>query len=401
MGVRQVLERTSKTNHTLIPCQGQLVGMQSSPPRAPPLPSWTATRGRGAKRSATQQILGSNHGMAPAMYTTQGNSASTSPTAFASPTAAQGSPTANERGPDVEGTCMGEPNPGATTHEASQQEEHLEGEGEDLPAAPAGGNQQGARGTSFAARVMEQVEGGNYDAEADDFAEEGRTAKTLNDDVHLQMEKERENAKAAREACASKEADLKEALAMATTLSVHVVDEQVRHVNVERLIKDSVNDMLFDEEHMNLNSTRAYVTERLLANSGISFGTTASRKLKATLKDLKIPQTTERRFNNRIGKIYSMCRYSLRRTPLRLLVPKRGNDGKVSFQPGKDFAVRCEDYVSKNSDKELGIYWHVAEGEAFSSPAFLECARLFVPQSYDPLLPIGFYPVQLMLILAV
>ncbi|CAI5534937.1 unnamed protein product, partial [Closterium sp. Naga37s-1] len=235
-----VLERTSKTNHTLIPCHGQLAGMQSSPPRGPSLPSWTATRGRGAKRSATQQILGSNHGRAPAMNTTQGNSASTSPTAaFAFPTASQGSPTANERGLDVEGTCMGEPNNAATTHEESQQEEHLEGEGEDLPAAPTGGNQQGDRGTSFAARVMEHVEGGNYDAEADEFAE-GWTAKSLNDDVRLQMEQERENAKTAREACASKEADLKEALAMAMTLTVHVVDEQVRHVNVERLVKDSV-----------------------------------------------------------------------------------------------------------------------------------------------------------------
>ncbi|CAI5970586.1 unnamed protein product [Closterium sp. NIES-65] len=106
------------------------------------------------------------------------------------------------------------------------------------------------------------------------------------------------------------------------------------------------------------------------------------------------------RFNDRIGKIYRLCRvYALSRDPCVFMREKRTLKGELTFSEIDDFAKVCADFVKNQSDMMMGIYWHLWEGSPFSSPAFVKCASLWDPE-FDGALPIALFPDQLLVILA-
>ncbi|CAI5940244.1 unnamed protein product [Closterium sp. NIES-64] len=88
------------------------------------------------------------------------------------------------------------------------------------------------------------------------------------------------------------------------------------------------------------------------------------------------------RFNDRIGKIYRLCRvYALSRDPCVFMREKRTLKGELTFSEIDDFAKVCADFVKNQSD------------------TFVKCASLWDPE-FDGALPIALFPDQLLVILA-
>ncbi|CAI5493531.1 unnamed protein product [Closterium sp. Naga37s-1] len=169
------------------------------------------------------------------------------------------------------------------------------------------------------------------------------------------------------------------------------------------MMSKTVNDFLYEGDHINMSPKRSDFVRRLVAHSGFTTGSDEAVRLVVHIKDKDIVKKTEKRFNNRIGKIYGGCRKSLRLIRgARLLLLRRAPNGTIRTVQPDDFATRCHTYVGVyGSSKWLkGIEWHLLGGHPFSSPAFMACARLFATEAAPgALLPL--YASQLLLILAV
>ncbi|CAI5957452.1 unnamed protein product [Closterium sp. NIES-64] len=239
--------------------------------------------------------------------------------------------------------------------------------------------------------------GVNPSPEADEFHTESRPNK-VNQSLRAQAAIAREHVELLQTDCKTKDVQILKALGIAGSLADAVLLQKIVSLDFERMMSETVNDFLFDGDHMNMAPKRSDVVERLV---GFTWGSDEASRLVAHMKDKDIVKKTEKRFNNRIGKIYGGCRRSLRLVRgARLFVIKRAPNGTIRAVEPDDFAARCHAYVAVYGSRLKGIEWHLLNGHPFSSPAFMACARLFVTEE-DPDRPLGIYAAQLLLILAV
>ncbi|GJP48655.1 hypothetical protein CLOM_g7941, partial [Closterium sp. NIES-68] len=302
-------------------------------------------------------------------------------------------------------TVVAEPNPNqvppgpTSTFDAAAEQTNFDDLFTRSLQSPVHASYPGGAGATVFGRVMTNTVGSDPSDDAVVFHEASRGAP-IDDELRMRCAVQEEEGKELKKACATKDGHIARALDIASTLADHVLMDRFARIDFVRVMSDSIGDLLFDGNLLNLSPRRSVFVERLVANAGFTLGTEDAVKLIALMKDRDIITATERRFNNRIGKIYSGCRQALRKAPMRLLVAKRGPEGTLKWREPFDFIIRCSNYVNANSTKFKGIEWHVTLGEPLSSVAFVGCAKFFI-EHYDPSRPMGLYPMQLLLILAV
>ncbi|CAI5979451.1 unnamed protein product [Closterium sp. NIES-64] len=232
--------------------------------------------------------------------------------------------------------------------------------------------------------------GVNPSPEADAFHPESRPNK-VNQSLCAQAAIAREHVELLQTDCKTKDVQILKALGIAGSLADAVLLQKIVSLDFERMMSETVNDFLFDGDHMNMAPKRSDVVERLV---GFTWGSDEASRLVAHMKDKDIVKKTEKRFNNRIGKIHGGCRRSLRLVRgARLFVIKRAPNGTIRAVEPDDFAARCHAYVAVYGSRLKGIEWHLLNGHHFSSPAFMACARVFVTEE-DPDRPLGIYAAQ-------
>ncbi|CAI5474641.1 unnamed protein product [Closterium sp. Yama58-4] len=316
---------------------------------------------RGTKRQGERAT-----GVKRAAAEGRSSAAAVSPTTTANP-----APVAAHPAP-----AAAEPAPLAAEPAPPEEEEEGELFG-DVIAQPLQGN--GQRGLTLYARTMKQA-GVNPSPEADKFHPESRP-NPVNPSLRAQAAIAREAVETLQTDCKTKDLQILKALGIAGSLADAVLLQKIVNLDFERMMSETVNDFLFDGDHVNMSPRRSDFVQRLVAHAGFTAGSDEATRLVAHMKDKDIIKKTEKRFNNRIGKIYGACRRSLRLIQgVRLFVIKRAPNGTIRAVEPDDFATRCHSYVAV--------------------PAFMACARQFVTQD-DPDRPLGIYASQLLLILAV
>ncbi|CAI5978723.1 unnamed protein product [Closterium sp. NIES-64] len=211
-------------------------------------------------------------------------------------------------------------------------------------AGKGDGPQEGRRaaGLTLYARTMKQA-GVNPSPEADAFHPESRPNK-VNQSLRAHAAIAREHVELLQTDCKTKDVQILKALGIAGSLADAVLLQKIVSLDFERMMSETLNDFLFDGDHMNMAPKRSDVVERLV---GFTWGSDEASRLVAHMKDKDIVKKTEKRFNNRIGKIYGGCRRSLRLVRgARLFVIKRAPNGTIRAVEPDDFAARCHAYVA-------------------------------------------------------
>ncbi|CAI5459145.1 unnamed protein product [Closterium sp. Yama58-4] len=86
------------------------------------------------------------------------------------------------------------------------------------------------------------------------------------------------------------------------TLIDQLVNERLGKLKIERIMMETINDLLFSKEHLDLTPD---------LNAGFTAGSDDAVKFVAFLKEKGIPLTMERRFNNHLGKLYHEFRCAI------------------------------------------------------------------------------------------
>ncbi|CAI5514046.1 unnamed protein product [Closterium sp. Naga37s-1] len=268
----------------------------------------------------------------------------------------------------------------------------------DMPDVGAGQVAADANPGMFS-RMMTEAIGDDFNPETAKFLEESRAEPTLDDDIKVQYTQKKKQNKALKEACAIKDSHINKALGIMGTLTDQLLSDRFSKLDYERMIAAMINDLLFKGTFLNLSPAREDFMARILVHAGFKAESDDADRFQAFLNEKGIPGTVERRFNNRMGKLYHEFRLCLRKSPFKLLKPKRV--GRViRFEEPLKFALDCAAYVAIHGTRELGIDWHIWNTRPFSSPAFMECAKQFA-LAYDPTKAIALHPDQLLIILAV
>ncbi|CAI5481920.1 unnamed protein product [Closterium sp. Yama58-4] len=247
--------------------------------------------------------------------------------------------------------------------------------------------------------AMTRAIGEAYTTKATIFREEGRQHLEVNDELQLKADDQEKQNGELRKELQKREADLKDALELLKHLAEKIADDQLAKVNWRVHIKESCDDFLFKPDTLNLSPDPDAMLAALIKKAGYIADSPQSLKLAALLKVNGILKHACVRFNDQIGKIYHFCRlYAMSLEPCVFLQRKRNFKGEVVLQVPEDLLTKCADYLERYADKFLGIPWHVNKrGSPFSSPAFVKCASLW---DSSGALPIGLFPVQLLVILA-
>ncbi|CAI5969116.1 unnamed protein product [Closterium sp. NIES-64] len=208
--------------------------------------------------------------------------------------------------------------------------------------------------------LMTRATGRAYATDAALFDEEARAEPDVNEELRSKAEAQKAIAGVYQKENGRLADDLKRALVLITHLAKKTTQVDQSTLDWKKYTKDACDKFLFKKAFLNLNPDSADMLNALIRHAGYTPESAEGMQVAAIAKSQGKLKDAMERFNDRIGKIYRLCRvYALSRDPCVFMREKRTLKGELTFSEIDDFAKVCADFVKNQSDSITVSNWDV------------------------------------------